>query len=180
MKKIFLTLSFIFGLSIINFSQISCPDTVCVGDNVTYSVINTPGSTYNWELLPLGPLIPTVNFQNITWNFLPGTYTLNVTETNQFNCVGQTQTCVIEVVDVSTTLEQIGPFCEGDESVNLVATPLGGVFSGQFINNNTFNPSTAGLYTITYTFTNQFGCVSQSTIIVIVNPLPNTTPIIHD
>lgn len=180
MKKLFLTLCFLIGLITSNFAQVSCPDTVCVGDNVTYSVVNTPGSTYNWELSPLGPLIPTVNFQNITWNFQPGTYVLTVVETNQFNCIGQPQTCVIELVDATTTLEPIGPFCEGDSVVNLIATPIGGIFSGSFINGNTFNPSTAGTYTITYTFTNQQGCVSQSIITVIVNPLPNTTPIIHD
>ena len=56
------------------------------------------------------------------------------------------------------TIIPVGPFCETDASVNLVAATGGGVWSGSGITDGalgTFNPGTAGagLHTITYTLT---------------------------
>lgn len=180
MKTTLLTLIFTLSSIVLSFGQIACPDTVCVGDNVTYSVNNTAGSTYNWTLSPGGPLVPTINSQNLTWNVTPGAYSLTVVETNQFNCVGLPQTCIVEVVDVIADFTQIGPFCEGNSIVNLIGTPAGGVFSGPFVTGNTFNPSTPGTYNLTYTYTNAQGCIATDTITVVVNPTPNTTPINHN
>lgn len=181
MKQLLTTIGLFVIMLTTNYSQIDCPDTVCVGDNVTYNVVNTAGSTYNWTLTPGGPLIPTTNFQNITWNVASGTYTLSVIETNQFNCIGLPQTCVVEVVNVSALLNPAGPFCEGDSPFQLIANPTGGVFTGQFTTTTgLFSPTTNGVYNITYTYTNAQGCVATSTITITVNPTPNTQPISHN
>lgn len=178
MKKLIFTL--LFFIPILLFGQLPCPDTVCVGDIVTYSVVNTPGSTYNWNLLPGGPLIPTVNSQTLTWN-TAGNFTLNTQETNSAGCVGPVVSCIITVIDVVALINPIGPFCEGDAPLQLIGNPLGGTFTGPFTTpGGIFNPSTPGTYNITYTYTNANGCTDTYTITITVNPLPNTTPITHN
>lgn len=182
MKRLILTLSILIS-SIGLYSQqlpFNCPDTVCVGQNVTYGVNNTVGSTYNWSLTPVGPLIPTTNTQNITWNYPAGNYTLQVVETNSFNCVGLPKVCNVTVVDVTASITQIGPFCSGTAPVQLTGIPAGGTFSGPNVTNGFFNPSTPGVYPITYTYTNPQGCTATATISVTVNPTPVTSPIQHN
>jgi hypothetical protein len=57
-------------------------------------------------------------------------------------------------------------YLAGDEPVTLTGTPAGGVFSGQGIAGNSFDPGTAGAggpYTITYSYTNSQGCTDAAT-----------------
>lgn len=81
-----------------------------------------------------------------------------------------------------------------DPSVSLMGSPAGGTFTGPGINGNLFDPALAGVggpYTITYSFTDQYGCkgeyqqdvtVNQATGILdgteasgpVVYPNPNT------
>jgi hypothetical protein len=63
--------------------------------------------------------------------------------------------------------------------VNLVGSPVGGVFSGAGVVGNTFCPTTSGTFTVTYTVT-QNGCTFTTTTNVIVNPIPTLTPIQHN
>jgi type IX secretion system substrate protein len=55
------------------------------------------------------------------------------------------------------------------------ATPEGGEYSGTAISGGIFNPSSAGLgsHTITYSFTDEYGCQNSATEEVVVNSLPN-------
>jgi hypothetical protein len=50
MKKILLLLSILISSTLFSQTQV-CPDIVCINtQNEDYFVINTPGSTYNWNL----------------------------------------------------------------------------------------------------------------------------------
>jgi gliding motility-associated-like protein len=55
--------------------------------------------------------------------------------------------------------------------------PTGGVYSGRGVNAGSFDPATAGAGndTITYTVTNNFGCVASATDTIHVHPLPAVT-----
>jgi len=59
-----------------------------------------------------------------------------------------------------------------------VATPAqDGIYSGASVSANSFNPTTAGTgpHTITYTFTDEFGCTNFATDAITVNPMPVVT-----
>lgn len=70
-------------------------------------------------------------------------------------------------------------YCTGSSSVNLTGTPSGGVFSGQGVTNNTFNPNglNVGSYTVTYTYTTPEGCVAtdQQQVEITSGPSPTIT-----
>ena len=62
-------------------------------------------------------------------------------------------------------------YCNVDPSVTLVGNPAGGVFSGNGVAGNTFDPSAVplGNVTITYTFTDSLGCVSTAMAVTTVD-----------
>src|SRR5690606_9408717 len=68
-------------------------------------------------------------------------------------------------------------YCTADASSTLVATELGGTFTGSGVSGTTFNPSTAslGTQTITYTITNGFGCMSTENQITTINETPDAS-----
>ena len=64
----------------VDTSPIDAPtDTICVGSSQMYSVINTPGSTYDWDLSGGGTLTEDgTNIINIDWGGVPGDYVISV------------------------------------------------------------------------------------------------------
>lgn len=68
-------------------------------------------------------------------------------------------------------------FCSNDAAVSISGYPAGGVFSGLGISGNTFNPAVSGVgnHSITYTYTNNFGCSSSTIQPAIVNAIPVIT-----
>lgn len=179
MKKILLLLSILISSTLFSQTQV-CPDIVCINtQNEDYFVINTPGSTYNWNLSGGGVIASGQGTSTlfINWGSTIGTYTLQVVETNSSGCVGQPVTCQINLVNsTNLTINSVGPFCSDDAIVNLVANPSGGVFSGTGVFGNTFDPS-FGSQTVTYTYNDPNGCSGVTNINIVVNPIPNTSPI---
>ena len=82
-----------------------------------------------------------------------------------------TNTSSLSITDYSNTL------CENDspELLNMVQ-PQGGSYSGPGVTSGFFDPQLAGsgTHTLSYSFTNAAGCASDTTLIFIVLPLPNT------
>ncbi len=73
-------------------------------------------------------------------------------------------------------------YCDNDSAVVLTPAPAGGVFSGPGVLGTGFAPllAGAGTHTITYLFTDAFGCIAQSDQSTLVNQAPNvsvTTPL---
>jgi hypothetical protein len=72
---------------------------------------------------------------------------------------------------VSLNLAPVDTVCNSVSSIPLVGgTPAGGIYSGIFVNNNFFFPSSAGpgSHLITYNYTDVNGCSSSATGMILV------------
>jgi len=81
----------------------------------------------------------------------------------------------------TATINSSGPFCANSTPVQLTGTPVGGIFSGTGVNiAGLFSSAVAGVgtHTITYTYTNQYGCsaVATTNVQVITAPSLSVTP----
>ncbi|MFM9007457.1 MAG: PKD domain-containing protein, partial [Bacteroidota bacterium] len=65
-------------------------------------------------------------------------------------------------------------FCLNESVWNLIASPVGGIWSGPGVVGNSFDPalSGAGLFQLNYSFTDANGCTNNQTLNIRVNPLP--------
>ncbi|MFM7730388.1 MAG: hypothetical protein ACKO6L_05075, partial [Flavobacteriales bacterium] len=83
------------------------------------------------------------------------------------------ETCLTINPTVVPLFNPIGPFCVNDV-YTLPGTSINGI-------SGTWSPSINYSQTTTYTFTpNTPGCYSQTTLSVIVNPIPTTSGVLHD
>ena len=149
---------------------------VCAGTTITYSVVNHPGSTYNWTVTYGTPssVIGGTNTLDVTWDYY-GNLSGQV-RVDEINACGQSDFSIIPVDiyprdDVNFTGLNF-TYCLGDSFVTLSGTPSGGVFSGPGISGNTFTPLSAGLGThnIIYTYTNPVSnCIYDKVIQTTVN-----------
>ena len=162
----------------VNTSSIQIPmDTVCVGLTQTYSVINTPGSTYDWDLSGGGVLTEDgTNVINIDWGGVPGDYVISVIETTVNGCIGDMVDTTINVSDTLIVFNQPRTgICLGD-TTQLVAIPSGGFWSGENLVGNVFTAFESGTYYPTY-FVNIHGCPVADSVEIFVREL-FTAPVI--
>jgi glucose/arabinose dehydrogenase len=139
---------------------ISLEDTMnlCASDPYpTLSAIYHPENTYQW--LKDGVAIAGATNANLT-TIEDGAYTVQVTNPN---ACSNTSTSVNVITNILPAVAFIGldsSICELDAPLTLAGTPAGGVFNGTGINGNMFDPAvaTAGVYDISYTYTNAGGC----------------------
>ncbi|NNE29372.1 MAG: hypothetical protein HKN16_07035 [Saprospiraceae bacterium] len=76
-------------------------------------------------------------------------------EVSTFSCISDG--CIY----ITPTVTYDNVYCSSDLPVTFTADPTGGVFSGNGIDaGGEFNPTTAGTFDITYTYTDVFGCES--------------------
>ncbi len=140
--------------------------TVCVGTVAEpYLVSPTAGSTYHWMLTGGGTLNnTTTNSTTIDWGFIPGTYTVLVTETNINGCAGVPVTVAVTVIEIEApTFTQVEAICVGDVLSALPTTSNDGV-------TGTWSPAMNNTVTTTYTFTPDAGqCATTSTMTIAVN-----------
>jgi hypothetical protein len=186
--KIVLTLLLTFFTLFVSgqFTTIN-PDTVCIGVNGSiYNVTNTPGYTYTWNVLPPGVIISGQGTSQIgvDWSSAPSGFIVNaisVFATDANGCQSQPVNLNVFIYEVLPSITQINPLCEGSPCVNLIGTPINGVFSGVGVINNQFCPtiSGSGTFTITYTYSSG-GCVFTTNSNIIVQPIPTLTPISHN
>lgn len=101
-----------------------------------------------------------------------------ITETTTFTATADNNGCTasdaltVEVNPLPEVTAGINyAMCIDDEAFSLVGTPAGGVFSGTGVENNMFDPATAGegTFTVTYTFTDGNGCTNTATAEVLVD-----------
>ncbi len=82
------TVNFIGGVTILRTPApvISGPDSTCQNKQYVYSVPSVPGDTYAWQVTG-GTIVGATNTNTITvaWG-LPGTGTVQVTQTSSFGC----------------------------------------------------------------------------------------------
>jgi hypothetical protein len=166
---------------------------VCVNSTEPYGVILTPGSTYDWSILPGtggGGVITgePSNLVSILWTST-GTCTLQVVETNAAGCEGSPVSIQINVLAENTILLSSGVGSDDQEvCINQAITPItytttgasGATFSGlppgvigSWAGNIvTINgtPTVAGTYTYEVSLSGGCGAVTAGGTIV-VNPL---------
>jgi hypothetical protein len=124
-------------------------DTMLCGTSFLLNAQNA-GSTFLWSTNSTSQTI------NVTQS---GTY--NVLVTNSNGCSSSDTINVIlnspPVVTFSVPFDSI---CTTDASLQLVASPVGGTFSGNGVNGNLFDPSLSGIgeQTITYSYTDMNLC----------------------
>ena len=185
MKKLLVILFML--ISSISFAQFTTinPDTVCINTNGSiYNVTNTPGYVYTWTVLAPGVVTggAGTNQINVNWSAAGSgliSSAITVYATSPSGCQSLPVTLNVFILQIIPTITPIGPLCSGSPCVNLVGSPVGGVFSGTVVVGNTFCPTTSGTFTVTYTVT-QNGCTFTTTTNVVVNPIPTLSPIQHN
>lgn len=144
----------------------------CEGESVT--LMSSGGVDYDWS----GPQGYSSSQQNPVINNLTigmaGIY--YVTVTDAFGCTAEAETEV--EVDLGPEIEIEEPssiLCENNSTIQLTATPGGGVWSGDVSPSGIFDPSYVGegIHDITYTSTNANGCTNSETISIEVFPIPD-------
>jgi gliding motility-associated-like protein len=144
-------------------------DTTCFNQTLNYSVVPTPGSTYDWQLDNGGIISSAINTAQVYWGSTPGTYTISVQETTLEGCIGPIIDTTVTVVDPTIILGTPYTICPGTP-ITLFSTPIGGTWSGNNITNNIFNSESSGSYYAQYT-ANIYGClVTDSVQITVVQP----------
>lgn len=107
-----------------------------------------------------------------------GTNSIFYTYTDVNGC-SDTASSNIDVNPLPTiNFSAINAVCEGDSPFLLnTANPQGGMYSGNGVNNNIFDPNFVGVGTfqISYTFTSSLGCSASSTQSITVNALPQVS-----
>ena len=68
----------------------------------------------------------------------------------------------------------MAPLCELAGPVTLSATPIGGIYSGDGVTGEMFDPANAGggSHTVTYTYTNSLGCSNSAELDIVVDDQP--------
>ncbi|MCK3685471.1 hypothetical protein, partial [Maribellus sp. YY47] len=104
-----------------------------------------------------------------------GTHTLTYSLTDENGCTGETTvSIVVNSIPQPEILNTELSFCEDSDPVLIEAIPEGGVLSGTGVSGTYFFPAVAGVGThlLTYTLTDANGCTGETTVSVIVNPIP--------
>lgn len=104
----------------------------------------------------------------------PGTHNVTYSYTSPDGCMDDTDIDIVVNPAPMVSIDPAGPFCENDAPVVLTASPSGGTWTGPVGPGGGFDPGTAGpgSHTITYSYTNSFGCTEMDDITIDVNPLP--------
>jgi hypothetical protein len=168
------------------------PDHACLNSTEDYWVINTIGSTYNWVLSGGGSIANGQGTDHIQVNWtVIGSYTLTVTETltGSTGCIGTpvVLTIIVDPLPTAAITPDPAVLC-ADGSLVMNGNPTGGsgtytthlwtgtgaaYLSSTSVVNPTFSGAPAGTYTLTYTVTDNSGCIGVSpTITVTVNAVP--------
>lgn len=136
------------------------PDSISTCQATTVSAVAGEGLTYEW--FKDGVQLNTGNVSTIPAT-LSGSYTLIVrngacADTSAAQVVTINSPAALTSTDTTTTV------CSNASPVDLTnkVQPAGGVYSGSGVSGTSFDPAAAGLgnATITYTYTNNEGCVS--------------------
>ncbi|MES2398131.1 MAG: T9SS type A sorting domain-containing protein [Bacteroidota bacterium] len=143
------------------------PIEVCAGNcsDLAISVIGgTPGYTYLW--MPGSLTSPTINVCPAETT----TYTCTVEDSN---LCSQSAMIIVTVNALpSVTISAADTITNINMNTDLLrGTPAGGIFSGTGVSGTNFDPSVAGLgiWTVTYTYSDENGCTNTASLDITVN-----------
>lgn len=172
-----------FTVQIENFVPtvtLTTPDDLCENENSVTITNYTPVPVAGQSGVLSGSGVSGFDFDPTIAGL--GTQTLTYTFTDEFGCTNFAEDQITVNPVPIVTLEMGGPYCENDAAftVTNLSPPSAssasgsGILSGPGISSPTFSPAVAGdgLHSITYTYTNEFGCVNSISDNVQVIPLP--------
>lgn len=147
------------------------PGTViCAGTSVDLNVTsNQSGSTFLWSTSQTDPDI-TVTPMNSQ------SYSVTITGTNSCTATASIAINVHNSPNVTLNLTEDN-FCTDVTSAVLSGgLPIGGVYSGDYVlGGNIIHPNGEGIYIITYTYTDGYGCSDSATDLLTINAVPVIT-----
>lgn len=170
------------------------PASVCAGSTINVNGNPTGGSgtysTHTWTGTGATSLSATNTVNPTFSNGTAGTYVLTYTVTDNLGCVG-TDNLTVTVNALPTSIISPDPasVCAGSP-LSLNGNPTGGSgtysthvwtgagatsLSSTSIVNPNFTNATAGTYALTYTVTDNAGCIGTDNITVTVNPLDDAS-----
>ena len=153
---------------------ITGPTPVCLNTTNTYNVTDIVGHTYSWSVIG-GTIMSGQNTASISIKWTASTgCSVSCEETITATTCNNSNTKLITINPLPTVNAGTGlSYCNQNISNTLSGysptTGGNGVWTGNGINNpNLFNPAIAGLgaHTLTYTFTDNNGCINTDTIVV--------------
>ena len=170
----------------VTINPITGLDTICYNSTTNlYNVSSVfPNLNYVWSNtmgnITTGQGTNQINLDVTSVNGGLYSNTLSVIGVNQVGCQSSPETFTIYVLNILPVITQVGPFCEYDNCINLIATPSGGIFSGMNVWNGQYCPNNGfiGLDQVDYTYT-QSGCWFDTSIFVQVYPRPLITPVVN-
>jgi subtilisin-like proprotein convertase family protein len=112
-----------------------------------------------------------------------GTYVYTATATTLAGCTASGSATVIVNGPTAITVGNIpDTVCISDQVIPLVASPTGGSWSGIGVSGTNFIPpaTAVGTYTLTYTYTNSFGCTTTATKKIAVKDCPERYILLRD
>ncbi len=154
----------------IGIEDIQCQtEPLCEGESVDLTA--SGASAYTWS--PSEGLSSTSGSTVTATPEITTTYT--VVDANDVGCstVGSI-TVVVNPIPVADA-GSYAAVCQDAADINLVGSPAGGIFSGNGVTGNTFDPSVGGSQTITYTYTDMNGCSDSDQTVIQVNALPSVS-----
>lgn len=103
----------------------------------------------------------------------PGDHTLIYTYTDAIGCSNNNPAEIHVNTLPNVSLAPVNPLCTGDNAINLSGNPSGGIFIGQGVIGNDFDPSIGpGSYQVQYSYTDNDGCSESTSETIIVNATP--------
>lgn len=137
--------------------------TICQGETLTLNAGNT-GNSYTWNTTATSKTIDVTTSD---------TYWVDVSDVH--TCTTR-DSIVVTVNNLPTvTHTAIDPTCINKEEFALTGgSPANGTYTGTGVSGTSFDPATAGLgiHTLTYTFTDAYGCSNSTTVDITVNSAP--------
>ena len=160
---------------------------ICTSDPVLSATVAitgaSPGSTYLWDTIPACVTPATASGSSQLFDFTtcgPGVYNFSILVTDSASgCIKRVSQTVTVVTGVTLVVSSDAIICEGDSTTLTVSGANSFLWSPGGDTTASVNATglTAGNYQ--YIVTGTIGtCVSSDTINVLVNPSPQTTPIV--
>ncbi len=149
--------------------SLSSVPELCVNDSLVLNLISPTGGNYSGNNIINGIFYSSNS--NIGINNINYTYTdINSCSNNQ-----NISLIVNNLTNITSSISLINEFCLNDSiSVLNNYLPIGGIYYGNGISNNQFNPSLAGIgqQLINYEYVDSNGCLSNLIDTINVNALP--------
>jgi hypothetical protein len=104
-----------------------------------------------------------------------GTFNFTITASDASGCSGSVSSSITVLCPANPITFSLSDICSNAEPITLTSgTPGGGTYSGTGISGGDFDPA-AGTQTITYDYTDPYGCAHTSSATITVNLAPTVT-----